>query len=104
MLRKSKITISIFAICTIITLPLSASNKLDYFDDNDKIMNLPRFIVAVEQEGEGLQHLANFNYYLAYEKQSDEGFHSKSNLASPVLVPALFIDGLIRGGIFGQKV
>src|SRR5438034_8541604 len=38
---------------------------------SDPIVSLPRFAVAVEQEGEGAYELANFNYHLAYGGQPD---------------------------------
>ena len=38
---------------------------------NDKITNLPRLVVAVEQEGEGQHNLVNFNCNLAYENKSN---------------------------------
>lgn len=47
--------------------------------NDEKITNLPRFSVAVEQEGEGLHNLANHNYNLAFEEKTDKDFRTSSN-------------------------
>lgn len=46
---------------------------------DDKITNLPRFALAVEQEGEGLHDLANYNYHLSLGEETDKDFRSSSN-------------------------
>lgn len=56
--------------------------KVEESLNDDKITNIPRFTVASGQEKEGQYDLANHNYQLAFEEETNTDFRSSSSKES----------------------
>ena len=59
--------------------------KVEKSLNDDKVTNILRFIVAIEQENEGLHDLANHNYQVAFEGETNTDFHSISSVSKTQL-------------------
>lgn len=53
--------------------------KVKKSSEHDKITNIERFGVAVDQEGDGQHDLANFNYHLAYQENTNADVQNSFN-------------------------
>lgn len=59
------------------------TGKVEESGDGDTMTNIPRYIAAVQQENEGLNDLANFNYHLGLGEETEKDFPSSFKQEGP---------------------